>query len=85
MRRADINEKCDENQERIPEQSEEAKDERKTLADRRGDLGLVILTRISSSFAMQASVSVAGIALMTAVATLLTWEAKRDCRGPKLF
>ncbi|TMJ86092.1 MAG: OpgC domain-containing protein [Alphaproteobacteria bacterium] len=47
--------------------------------------GLVILNRISSSFAMQAAVSVAGIALMIAVATLLTWEAKRDRRGPKLF
>jgi hypothetical protein len=48
-------------------------------------VGLVILNRISNSFVMQASVSVAGIALMIAVATLLTWEAKRDRRGPKLF
>jgi hypothetical protein len=45
----------------------------------------VILTQISSSFAMQAAVSMAGIALMIAAATLLTWEAKLDRRGPKLF
>jgi hypothetical protein len=48
-------------------------------------LGFVILTQISSSFAMQAAVSMAGIALMIAAATLLTWEAKLDRRGPKLF
>jgi hypothetical protein len=47
--------------------------------------GFVILTQISSSFAMQAAVSMAGIALMIAAATLLTWEAKLDRRGPKLF
>jgi hypothetical protein len=34
---------------------------------------------------MQAAVSMAGIALMIAAATLLTWEAKLDRRGPKLF
>ena len=48
-------------------------------------VGLVILNRISNGFAMQAAVSVAGIVLMIAVATLLTWEARRDRRGPKLF
>ena len=48
-------------------------------------LGFVILTEISSSFAMQAAVSVAGVALMIAVATLMTWEAKLDRHGPKLF
>ncbi|MGB9115263.1 OpgC domain-containing protein [Bradyrhizobium sp.] len=47
--------------------------------------GFVILTGISGSFAMQAAVSVAGIALMIAAATLMTWEAKLDRRGPKLF
>jgi hypothetical protein len=34
---------------------------------------------------MQAAVSAAGIVLMVAIATLLTWEAKLDRRGPKLF
>ena len=47
--------------------------------------GFVILTGISGSFAMQAAVSVAGIVLMIAAATLMTWEAKLDRRGPKLF
>jgi hypothetical protein len=48
-------------------------------------VGFVILTRISSGFAMQAAVSIAGIALMIAAATVTTWEAKQDRRGPKLF
>ncbi len=48
-------------------------------------MGFVMLTRISDSIAMQAAVSVAGIVLMIAAATLLTWEAKLDRRGPKLF
>jgi hypothetical protein len=48
-------------------------------------VGFVILTRISSGFAMQAAVSIAGIALMIAAATATTWEAKQDRRGPKLF
>jgi hypothetical protein len=47
--------------------------------------GFVILTGISGSLAMQAAVSVAGIATMIAAATLMTWEAKLDRRGPKLF
>ena len=47
--------------------------------------GFVILTRTSGTFTMQAAVSVAGIVLMIAAATLMTWEAKRDRRGPKLF
>jgi hypothetical protein len=47
--------------------------------------GLVILNRTSAAFAMQATVSIVGIALMIAAATLMTWEAKRDRRGPKLF
>jgi hypothetical protein len=34
---------------------------------------------------MQAVVSAAGIALIIAAATLLTWEGKLDRRGPKLF
>jgi len=47
--------------------------------------GLVILTRISAGFAMQAAVSIGGIALMVAAATLLAHEARLDRRGPKLF
>jgi hypothetical protein len=48
-------------------------------------IGLVILSRTSVTFIMQVAVSVAGIALMTAAATLMTREAKLDHRGPKLF
>ncbi len=47
--------------------------------------GFAILKEISGSLAMQAAVSVAGIVLMVAAATLMTWEAKLDRRGPKLF
>jgi len=47
--------------------------------------GFAILSGISGSLPMQAAVSVAGIMLMIAVATMLTWEAKLDRRGPKLF
>jgi hypothetical protein len=48
-------------------------------------IGFVIFTQFSSSFAMQAAVSIAGIALMIAAANLLTWEAKLDRHGPRLF
>jgi hypothetical protein len=48
-------------------------------------LAFVILNEVSNGLAMQAAVSGAGIALLIAVATLLTWEAKLDRRGPKLF
>jgi hypothetical protein len=48
-------------------------------------IGFVIFTRFSASFAMQAAVSIAGIALMIGAANLLTWEAKLDRHGPKLF
>ena len=48
-------------------------------------MGLVILTQVAGSFAMQVAVSMAGIALMIAAATLLTRESKLDRRGPKLF
>jgi len=47
--------------------------------------GFAVLSRISSGLAMQGAVSVAGIMLMIVVATVLTWEAKLDRRGPKLF
>jgi hypothetical protein len=45
----------------------------------------VILTEVSAGLAMQAAVSFAGIVVMVALATLLTWEAWLDRRGPKLF
>ena len=48
-------------------------------------IGFVILTRFSSSLAVHVGVSFAGIVLMVAAANLLTWEAKLDRRGPKLF
>ena len=48
-------------------------------------VAFAVLTEISGALAMQAAVSVAGIALMTGAATLMTWEAKLDRRGPKLF
>ena len=48
-------------------------------------IGQVILTDFSGSFIMQLVVSVAGIAIMVCAATLATWEARLDRRGPKLF
>ena len=47
--------------------------------------GLVILTEFSGKLAMQAVVTVVGILLLILIASVLTWEAKRDRRGPKLF
>jgi hypothetical protein len=48
-------------------------------------IGYVILDRFSSTIAMQAAVSIVGIALMIATATLMTWTAKQDRPGPRLF
>jgi drug/metabolite transporter (DMT)-like permease len=48
-------------------------------------MGFVILTQFSSGFAMQAAVSIAGIALMIAAANLLAWESRLDRPWPKLF
>lgn len=48
-------------------------------------VGHVVLVEFSGSIAMQVAVSFAGIVLMVMAATLLTWEAKLDRRGPKLF
>jgi len=48
-------------------------------------LGHVILVKISGTVATQIAVSVAGIALMIAAATLMTWTSKLDRHGPKLF
>jgi hypothetical protein len=48
-------------------------------------VGFAILTEVSGTLAMQAAVSMSGIALMIAAATVMTSEAKRDRRGPRLF
>jgi len=48
-------------------------------------LAFVVLNEVYGGLAMQAFVSVAGIALLIAAGTLLTWEGKLDRRGPKLF
>jgi hypothetical protein len=48
-------------------------------------VGALVLEEISGGLAMQAAVTAGGIALMVAAATLLTWEAKLDRRGPALF
>lgn len=48
-------------------------------------LGFVILSQFSSAVVMQLIISIAGIALMIAAATLMTWTSKHDQRGPKLF
>ncbi|MGJ5178298.1 OpgC domain-containing protein [Bradyrhizobium oligotrophicum] len=48
-------------------------------------IGQVMLADISSGLAMQFLISIAGIAIMIAAATLLTWESQLDRRGPRLF
>ena len=48
-------------------------------------MGHVVLLGFSGTIAMQVAVSISGIVLMSVVATLMTWEAKLDRRGPKLF
>jgi hypothetical protein len=48
-------------------------------------IGQVILRDVSGGFVAQLWVSVAGIAVMIVAATLATWEAQLDRRGPKLF
>ena len=48
-------------------------------------VGQVILTDWSNSFVVQLAVSVIGIMVMVAAATVVTWEAQLDRRGPKLF
>jgi hypothetical protein len=48
-------------------------------------LASVILKQVSGGLAMQAAASAVGIALIVAAASFLTWEAKLDRRGPKLF
>jgi hypothetical protein len=48
-------------------------------------LASVILKQVSGGLAMQAAASAVGIALIVAAASFLTWEARLDRRGPKLF
>jgi len=48
-------------------------------------IGHVVLIKFSGTIAMQAAVSIAGVVLMVIAATLMTWEAKVDRRGPRLF
>ena len=48
-------------------------------------MGFAILTQFSNTLATQIVVSVAGIALMIAAASLMTWTSKHDRPGPKLF
>jgi hypothetical protein len=47
--------------------------------------GLVILTEFSDAIAMQVAVSLVGIAVMIAAATLMTWTSQMDRPGPRLF
>src|SRR5262249_43912057 len=47
-------------------------------------LAHVVLVEASASFAMQLAVSVGGIVVIVIAATLSTWEARFDRRGPKL-
>jgi len=48
-------------------------------------LAHVVLTDGNGGLAMQLALSLAGIALMVVVATLLTWEGRLDRRAPRLF
>jgi hypothetical protein len=48
-------------------------------------VGQVLLADVSGGFAMQLLISLAGIAIMIIVATLLTWESQLDRHGPRLF
>jgi OpgC protein len=47
--------------------------------------GLVILTEFSDPIAMQVAVSLFGIAVMIAAATLMTWTSQLGRLGPRLF
>lgn len=48
-------------------------------------MGHAVLVEFSGTIAMQIAVSIAGIALMIAAATLMTWTSQLDRHGPKLF
>jgi hypothetical protein len=48
-------------------------------------MGFVILSQFSSTIAMQVVISIAGIALMIAAATLMTWTSNRTDLGQSCF
>jgi hypothetical protein len=48
-------------------------------------MGHVVLVEFSGTLAIQVAVSIAGVALMIAAATLMTWTSQLDRPGPKLF
>ena len=48
-------------------------------------MGFVILSQFSRTIAVRVVISIAGIALMIAAATLMTWTSKQDRPGRKLF
>ena len=48
-------------------------------------VGFVILSQFSTTVAMQVVVSISGIALMIAAASLMTLASKQDRPGPRLF
>jgi len=48
-------------------------------------VGFVILSQFSATFVMQVVISIGGIAIMTAAASLMTLASKQDRPGPKLF
>jgi len=47
--------------------------------------GFVFLSRVSAGVVAQLVVSIGGLSLMIAVASLTTWASKHDRAGPKLF
>lgn len=48
-------------------------------------IGYVFLVSVSNTVAAQLVICIVGIALMIGAATLMTWTAKHDRPGPKLF
>jgi hypothetical protein len=48
-------------------------------------LGTVILIEFSDTVAVQVAISLLGIAILIAVATMMTWTSKLDRPGPRLF
>jgi hypothetical protein len=48
-------------------------------------MGHVVLVEFSGTLGMQVAVSIVGVALMIAAATLMTWTSQLDRPGPKLF
>jgi hypothetical protein len=48
-------------------------------------VGFVVLSEFSGTVAMQVVVSIAGIAVMIVVASVMTWTSRHDRPGPKLF